>query len=423
MANGALCVCFVGLPNEFQWAHKAEVEGVSEKCLWIERAEFIPASVAPSVIVLNLDEPSNNEPALWETLQRKFPQADRIALSSNDSAVLAMRCLRSGFADFLTQPVSPEELVLCLLRSKLLKDSTAWRFTTSPTLAQSLNFLSSASSSETLRVRTTEVLKTLLSATEVLWELAVVTPKSPTRKTTVAKGQIAPLAFPCGQELNGKILASGFTSAPSKEKIEEASILVKHAELVLMNVQQVERLKQQTFIDDLTGLYNSRYLRFSLESAALAYDQKKQPFSVLFIDVDRFKSVNDENGHLVGSEFLSALGKIVKNAVRKGDSVFRYGGDEFVVLLRRTKLSNALEIAERLRKSIEKRTFVIRGTELSATISIGLASFPDHAKKVDRLIQLADEAMYRSKRTRNQVSVADPQHPKARPPRRPQPSL
>jgi diguanylate cyclase (GGDEF)-like protein len=110
---------------------------------------------------------------------------------------------------------------------------------------------------------------------------------------------------------------------------------------------------------------------------------------------------------LIGSEFLIAIGKTIKNSVRNIDPVFRYGGDEFVVILQDTPLEGATEIAERLRKHIERRLFIIKGQKLQTTVSIGVAVYPEHANEREALLRLADEAMYQAKRrTRNAVSLA-----------------
>ena len=102
-----------------------------------------------------------------------------------------------------------------------------------------------------------------------------------------------------------------------------------------------------------------------------------------------------------------AIGRTVKNAVRRIDHVFRYGGDEFVVILNETGIDGATEIAERIRKNIERRVFVIKECRIQTTVSIGIATYPDHAADRDTLLRLADEAMYSAKnRTRNAVCLA-----------------
>ncbi|MEZ4749567.1 MAG: GGDEF domain-containing protein [Bdellovibrionota bacterium] len=165
------------------------------------------------------------------------------------------------------------------------------------------------------------------------------------------------------------------------------------------------RLKQQTFVDDLTGLYNSRFLKFAITNAIMKCRDPNQSFSILFIDVDHFKQVNDKYGHVIGSEFLVAIGKTIKNAVRGIDPAFRYGGDEFVVILHNSDTEGARVIAERIRKNIERRVFIIQDQKLSTTVSIGIATYPIHAAERETLLQLADEAMYSAKNPLGMPSI------------------
>ena len=135
-------------------------------------------------------------------------------------------------------------------------------------------------------------------------------------------------------------------------------------------------------------------------------------FCVLFMDIDFFKRVNDAHGHLVGSRVLVEVGTVLRACVRDSDSVVRYGGDEFVVLLVETNAAEAMIVAERMRKMIEAEPFV-KEAELGIrlTISIGIAAFPEHATTKQNLLNLADQAMYRGKEsTRNVVYLAHAQN-------------
>jgi len=193
----------------------------------------------------------------------------------------------------------------------------------------------------------------------------------------------------------------------STKRLASTQMLLDHSETCLFNVHKLKELKQQTFIDDLTGLYNARFLKYAVTNAIRNCKDPHQSFSVLFIDVDHFKGINDKYGHLVGSEFLIAIAKTVKNSVRSIDIAFRYGGDEFVVILTGTNTEGAREIAERLRKNIEMRIFAIQGKRLRTTVSIGLATYPKHADEREQLLKLADDAMYEAKRvSRNKVYLA-----------------
>lgn len=164
------------------------------------------------------------------------------------------------------------------------------------------------------------------------------------------------------------------------------------------------------FVDDATGLYNNRYLKFTLDREIRQSYLSKESFSVLFIDADRFKEVNDVYGHSIGTKLLKELGHHFKKFLREGDSVFRYGGDEFVAVLSPCDLMTGGVVAERIRESVEKKIFLINeGFSIRMTVSIGVALFPDHSKNKKELIDAADQAMYRVKKTtRNGVFIAKP---------------
>jgi diguanylate cyclase (GGDEF)-like protein len=132
------------------------------------------------------------------------------------------------------------------------------------------------------------------------------------------------------------------------------------------------------------------------------------PFSLLFLDLDYLKSVNDTHGHVVGSKLLVEVARVIKGCVRDNDVVARYGGDEYVVLLRATDSGGALKVGERIRRTIQVHQFLAReGYALSVTTCIGVASFPEHATDKESLLDLADRAMYRGKKsTRNVIYIA-----------------
>lgn len=170
---------------------------------------------------------------------------------------------------------------------------------------------------------------------------------------------------------------------------------------------EFSRVQGKTFIDDLTQLYNSRYLKVALDNEMKRADRKEAPFTILFMDVDHFKQVNDNFGHTVGSQSLMQIGQILHKFVRGSDFAFRYGGDEFVIVLAETTKEKAQTVAERLRKKIEQTVFNIDGLQIRMTVSIGLASYPEHARNSHDVIRMADEAMYQGKRlSRNIVYLA-----------------
>src|SRR6266478_6060402 len=160
--------------------------------------------------------------------------------------------------------------------------------------------------------------------------------------------------------------------------------------------------------DDCTGLYNARHLYKTLETEVYRSSRFGYEFSILFIDLDHFKQVNDTHGHLVGSKLLAEIGYLVKAQLRLIDYAFRYGGDEFVVLLPQTGKDQALHVAKRLRDAMRASMFCKEeGLNLNVRASIGLATYPHDAKSPHDVIRQADEMMYLVKNTtRDNIGIA-----------------
>ena len=156
--------------------------------------------------------------------------------------------------------------------------------------------------------------------------------------------------------------------------------------------------KNQSYLDELTGLYNQRYLPTLLDHEIQRAMRETGAFTLLFLDLDFFKLVNDGRGHWVGSKLLIEIGKVLKDQVRSCDYCFRYGGDEFIVVLGGSTVKDSHKVAERIRRAIETKTFQVEGHSLNLTVSIGLAAYPEHAQSSSGLIQIADQAMYYGKR-------------------------
>jgi diguanylate cyclase (GGDEF)-like protein len=194
----------------------------------------------------------------------------------------------------------------------------------------------------------------------------------------------------------------------SQSDLEILLTLVEPCAIAIENAILFQRTEQLTITDDLTKLFNSRYLNLYISREIKRCKRHGIPLAVIFLDLDGFKGINDQYGHLAGSGTLAEVGAILGQGVRESDILARYGGDEFVVVLPETPASGALVIAERLRKSIEEHSF-LEGQGLSARISasFGIAAYPDHALTPEGLIQKADQAMYRVKeRDKNGIEVA-----------------
>lgn len=194
----------------------------------------------------------------------------------------------------------------------------------------------------------------------------------------------------------------------TKADLELVLTLVEPCAIALENAILFQRTEQLTITDDLTKLFNSRYLNLYLGREIKRCKRHGIPLSIIFLDLDGFKGINDQYGHLAGSGTLTEVGSILAEGVRESDILARYGGDEFVAVLPETPAAGALVIAERLRKSIEDNHF-LKSLGLAARISasFGIASYPDHALTPEALIQKADQAMYRVKeREKNGIEVA-----------------
>ncbi len=184
-------------------------------------------------------------------------------------------------------------------------------------------------------------------------------------------------------------------------------MLMRPLAVALRTMQMFDNAERLTVTDDLTKLFNYRYLKQYLEVEVKRCLRYKKKVSLLFIDVDGFKRVNDTFGHLVGSLALAEMGRVLRRIVRETDVVGRYGGDEFVIVLPETPLNGALVIAERIRKKVEDYEFVAQDLSIHLTISLGIANCPKHTLTAEGLIKKADAAMYRAKElSKNSIKVA-----------------
>jgi diguanylate cyclase (GGDEF)-like protein len=194
----------------------------------------------------------------------------------------------------------------------------------------------------------------------------------------------------------------------SEQEMFFLQALCDYAAIAIENAKAVEKIQELTITDDCTGLFNARHLHKTLETEVYRSARFGYQFSVIFIDLDHFKLVNDTHGHLVGSRLLAEVGYLVKAQLRLIDFAFRYGGDEFVVLLPQTGKDPAVVVAKRLQDSLRAGTFCAdQGLNLSVRASMGLATFPHDARTPQDLIRQADEMMYMVKNTtRDNIAVA-----------------
>jgi diguanylate cyclase (GGDEF)-like protein len=176
--------------------------------------------------------------------------------------------------------------------------------------------------------------------------------------------------------------------------------------MAIENARLYERALHLAFTDNLTGLYNRRYLLDQLDREFARASRNASSLSLVMVDLDELKAINDRFGHNEGDVVLKKVGRVLKQNTRASDVAARCGGDEFVLLAPDTDSKSAYIVAERIRSQVERCRPKIAGQELTITISVGMAVYPGHASCVTELLKRADEAMYNAKGLgKNQVCV------------------
>jgi diguanylate cyclase (GGDEF)-like protein len=371
--------------------------------------------------------------------KRLDPNIEAIVITALDRVDPAVRAMKSGASDYLVKPVTPEALQVtvqrCLsarallaenkvLRAHLRLFEVCQRITATLEHGRAVSLALGAltrelSASGAVFVERGEREGAPAGASALDGAAAEALAGAARAALPRLTGEPLRLETPLGEalllpvsdeeSLLGAICALGASSGLGP--LSAAALLCSHLALALRTLGHLRQVEHLAYLDDLTHLYNTRFLHLVLDREL----QAGRAFAVLFMDLDRFKTVNDEYGHLVGSKLLVEVGRVLKSSVRDEDVVVRYGGDEYVALLLGVDSGGALKVAERIRRSIEDHVFLSReGARVRVTASIGLASCPEHAKSKAEVLDLADRAMYRGKRsTRNVVYVASKDLPPA----------
>jgi diguanylate cyclase (GGDEF)-like protein len=175
----------------------------------------------------------------------------------------------------------------------------------------------------------------------------------------------------------------------------------------LKHFQMVSSIKDMAIYDTLTNVHNRRYFDERIGAETKKSFLSGTPLSLVMVDIDYFKNVNDTYGHTQGDKVLCKVASLLKSSVRKDDTVARYGGEEFVLILPGAKLEVVSIIAERIRRLVETTPFEVGQTQIHLTISLGISNLPSHrARSEEELVKMADHALYNAKRGgRNRVSI------------------
>jgi diguanylate cyclase (GGDEF)-like protein len=202
------------------------------------------------------------------------------------------------------------------------------------------------------------------------------------------------------------LLVDAFEGPIQDAERQALKAIADYSAIAIENARAFQKVHELAVRDEHTGLYNARHLRNVLENEIERATRFQHHVSLLFLDIDHFKSVNDAHGHLAGSALLKEAGELLSASIRKVEHAFRYGGDEFAVVLVETPKNGALVAGQRLRERFHRTKFLhSHGLEVPATVSIGVASFPDDAPTATALLHAADRAMYRAKSLgRNRVA-------------------
>ena len=185
------------------------------------------------------------------------------------------------------------------------------------------------------------------------------------------------------------------------------NVVLKNRSEKKENSRKLEELTNLTIRDDLTGLFNSRQFYSHIAQEVDRSNRYFRPLSLILMDIDNFKSLNDTYGHLFGDKILSGMGEIIKSAIRMQDTAYRYAGDEFTILLPETELERAIAVAERVRRAIEIETQLLSDPKsLKVTVSIGVVEYLTD-EEIKSFVHRADGAMYASKKKgRNIITFA-----------------
>lgn len=226
-------------------------------------------------------------------------------------------------------------------------------------------------------------------------------------ENTIHSGVVVPIMI--NDRLIGVLSAqSHMPYAYGAEQVQLLTTVASQAAVAIHNARLHERVRKLSYTDGLTGLANSRRFYIELEDYLLAAKNGHKKFCLLMIDSDSLKQINDRFGHRAGDRHLQLLADVISNSIRLEDLAVRYAGDEFLVILSDTNIAAARLVADRICAEVANSCLYIQDTGIAATVSIGIATYPDDATTTEGLFRAADVAMYRAKNGGgNRVAVTE----------------
>lgn len=406
------------------------------------------------LVILDLILPDISGQEVLHRSKQIKSSTDFIVVTGHASLDSAIECLKSGASDYLTKPLNPEEFKIIVTRSieqkRLFEENSGLKrlirlyelSTVISTCLDNERFYDVVLDSILQIINGKIGISISYDKEPIGWQLkAFRAPDEETAKYLtdalisyvkemglsgkhgvinlelkalgLSSSEIGPLLLvPVSQNnsISGYLaIFGGLDGSYNHTDIENASFISEQAALSLENIRLYNQARELTYIDDLTRLHNIRYMDIAMENEIKRAKRFKSQLSFLFIDIDYFKNINDSYGHQIGSKVLIELGQILREMVREIDTVARYGGDEFTILLVETNAAGAIVIANRIRDVVKEHPFLTEeGLSINLTITIGVAAYPEQASSKEELLTAADNAMYKGKNTiRNIVVLAE----------------
>ena len=394
-----------------------------------------------SLVIADLVMPDINGLGILSHLHASHPKVDVILVTEKANLASAVSALKLGARDYLVKPVNPEELKhsvsRCVQQRHLLEENLELKnmislLRASQAIAGCLDYeqlcslLVESIVSEVpldralgffmvhggleLKVTKEISVESGITLTDEIYERfkSMFAEKTSFEhlhlsSTPLTKGCSEAYLFPVYTltEMIGVIVLLNNSSCELPDitkSIKNIQFFIEQSLRAFENAKSFSRANDMLFIDDVSGLFNYRYLNIALEHEIKRAERYGSHIAVLFIDVDSFKQVNDKHGHLVGSSVLSEFGAVIKKAVRDVDTVLRYGGDEYTIILVEASSKIAELVAERIRKHVEAYHFSGSNSQIiRLTCSIGYACCPEDTASKDVLLEMADKAMYAGK--------------------------
>ncbi|MDD2366940.1 MAG: diguanylate cyclase [Desulfuromonadaceae bacterium] len=391
-----------------------------------------------SLVITDLVMPDISGLEILSHVRENHPTVDVIMVTGNANLESAIFALKHGARDYLVKPINPEEfkhsVAQCIQQRRLLDENEELKNMLS--LFRASQSIAGCLDREHLYHLLVEAVArvTLLNSAlgffviDTVLELKIAKGISDELGRTLLEQATAHIASSAAEpfsiqqlELPEAFTEAGFREAfiiPLKDHLgtfgciillnnsptavtdidayrKNILFLVEQSLHAFENAETFSHARDLLFIDDVSGLYNHRYLDIALEREMKRVERYASHLAVLFLDVDSFKLVNDQYGHMVGSRVLAEFGALIKKSVRDVDIVIRYGGDEYTAILVETNCVTAELVAERIRRQVEEHHFLsAEGQIIRLTCSIGYACCPDDTASKDMLLEMADKAMY-----------------------------